>query len=353
MQVIPPVLITDAKLTSSTIPEAVAATYSGATPYGVGDLAGAASVYGSPQTVWRSKQAANTGNAQVEGAWWTEAGIVYPVYNSGSSCGIGGIVTDLANHDLYESLIASNTGHAPSDTDSWKYIGKTNRWRMFDYTRSEKSSVPLQMTIVFAPGKRINSFALAGMVANSYSLTITSVTGGGTVYSKSGSLNTRNTQTWSDYFFGEFGTMPSTVYFDIPPYSDCIVTLVLTATSGNVQLGAIVVGTYVYLGATQYTSSSDVLNFSTIDRDIDGNAILTQRRNVPKTRSTVWCNKNKVNKAIEVREHLNATPAIWYGIDDQTDGYFEALSILGIYKGFEINVDMPENAILSIELEQI
>jgi len=351
MRVIPPISITS--ITSSTVPEEVAATYNAGTTYATGDLVGLASTYGAAQTVWRSLQDSNTGNTLAEGAWWTEAGDVYPVYNSGSSCDTGGIVTDLASHSLYESLVDSNTGNALSDTVKWKYIGKTNRWRIFDYTRNNKTSVPLTFTVVFAPGQRIDSIALAGVVANSYSITVTSVTGGGTVYTSSGSLNTRNTLTWSEYFFGEFGTMPSIALFDIPPYSDNIVTVTLTSTSGQAAAGALVVGTSVYLGGTQYRAVSDVLNFSSVERDADGNAILTQRRNIPKTRQEVLSDKAQVNKIIEVRKELNATPAIWYGIDNTADGYFEAVSILAFYRDFQINLTYPENAILSIELEEV
>ena len=353
MQVIPPIEITDARLTSSTVPEAVAATYSGATTYAAGDLAGAAPTYGSPQTVWRSLQSGNTGNAQTEGVWWTNAGIVYPVYNSGSSCGIGGIVTDLATHSLYESLVASNTGNALSDDTKWKYIGKTNRFRMFDYTRSQKTSSPGSVTVVITPGKRINSIVLRGIAANAYDITVTSAGGGGTVYSDSGTLNTRITQSWSDYFFGEFSTKPSLVYFDVPPYTDAVSTITLTASSGNAEVGAVGVGTSVYIGSTLQNASSDVLNFSTVDRDLDGNAIMERRRNVPKSRQMVLVDKSNVDRTRKLRDDLNAVPAFWYGLADSTDGYFGAVSILGFYRGFEIDTEMPERAMANIELEEV
>lgn len=353
MRVIPPISITDSKLNASTVPEAVAATYAGGTTYAAGALAGAASTYGAAQAVWRSKQAGNIGHAQVEGDWWEDAGIVYPVFASGSSCGVGGIVTDLASHDLYEALATPTTGIALTDVATWKYIGKTNRWRVFDYTRNNKTLVPLTLTITFTPGKRINSLAISGMTANAFDLSISSVIGGGVIYEQSGSLNTRNTLTWSDYAFGEFTTKPSLVFFDIPPYSDCVVTLTLTATAGNVEVGAVGVGSFIYMGDAQLRSASDVLNFSTIDRDIDGNAILTPRRNVPKIILDVICAKSTVDRVIEVRRDLNAAPAFWYGLEDTSHSYFESLSMLGIYKSFTINDEWPGQAFLTLELEEV
>lgn len=352
MQVIPPVTFSDSILTSSTVQEAVAATYSGATTYALGAYAGAAIVYGSAQTIWRSLQNGNTGNAQTEGVWWTNAGTVYAPYNSGSSCGIGGIVQDNTNHLMYESLVAGNTGNALSDTTKWQLIGPTNRWAALDYDRNTKSSAPLSLTYVFAPGQRCNSLGLGGIRANSYSLTVTSVIGGGTVYSASGSLNTRLTLGWYDYFFGEFTTKESLAFFDVPPYTDAIWTLTLTATSGNAELGSLMVGTYVYLGATQYTAASDALNFSVFDRDAEtGESVLTRRRTVPKTAQVLLVDKARVNRVRQVREDLNGVPAFWYGIDDDTDGYFDSLSLVGLYKQFSIDVNYPEQAIVQLEIE--
>jgi hypothetical protein len=353
MQVIPPLEITDSILTSSTVPEEVAATYSGGTTYADGALAGLVSVYGSPQTVWRSLQASNTGNAQTEGVWWTEAGNVYPVYNSGSSCGIGGIVTDLATHSLYESLVVSNTGNALTDTVSWKFLGRTNKFKMFNYSRNLKTSVPSSLTVVLTPGKRINSLGLKGMEANSYSFSASSVSGGGEVYSSSGSLNTRITGNWSDYLFGVFATQPSLNFFDIPLFSDIVLTLTLTSTSGNASVGAMVIGTFVDIGETLQNATSDILNFGSVDRDLDGNAILKPARNIPKSRQQVITPKTNVNKAIKVREELNGKPGVWFGLSDPADSYFEATSMLAFYRGFEIDMSQAGLAIINIELEEV
>lgn len=353
MQVIPPVDITDGMLTSSTVQETVAATYNAGTTYAAGALVGLAPVDGSAQVIWRSLQNGNLGNALTEGAWWTAAGSVYPAYNSGHNYVTGTYCQDNTNHLIYQSVQHPNTAQSLTDTAYWTEIGPTNKWAMFDYNRNTRTSVPLSMTIVITPGERINSLALVGLRANSYDIEVTSVTGGGTVWSESGTLNTRNTLTWYDYFFGEFSTQESLAFFDIPPYSDCVITITLEADSGNVECGACVIGTYVYLGETQYTAISDVLNFSTVERDANGNATLTPRRNVPKTSQQVWCDKMRVNKVRQLRDDLNATPAIWYGIDDATDGWFESLQILGVYKEFTINVALPEKAVITLTLEEI
>lgn len=358
MKVIPPitaaaVTILEAMLTSSTIPEAEAPTYAGGTSYAAGAYAGPAPVAGQAQAVYISLQSGNIGHAQNDSLWWKFVGYVYPAYDSGTTYAAGNVVTDLTNHLLYESLVAGNLDQALTDGTKWLLLGPTNRWAMFDIQRNTQSVQDGSFTIVITPGQRCNALGLAGIVGNSYSLTVSSVSGGGAVYSKSGTLNNRQTLGWYDYFFGEFSTQESLVFFDIPPFMDAVYTLTITATSGNVGLGAFVLGSAVDLGDTQWTAESDVMNFSTISRDSFGNATLVARRNVPKTNQVVICPKSRVNKVRALRDELNAIPAFWCGVDDGSDGYFDSLSIVGVYKKFSIRVDTAAEAEINLELEEI
>ena len=54
-----------------------------------------------------------------------------------------------------------------------------------------------------------------------------------------------------------------------------------------------------------------------------------------------------------VRRLTNAVPALWSGLDDQESGYFSALLIVGVYKRFTISMDQPEDALISLELEEV
>ena len=352
MKVIPPIAITDAMLTSSTVPEAVAATYSGATTYALGAIVGLAPVQGDPQVQWRSLQNSNTGNALTEGAWWTGIGSVYPAYDVGTAYITGDYVQDNTNHLIY--LAASNsTGAALTDTTKWTNSGPTNRWKMFDLLRSTATVCPNELTVVITPGQRTNSFAFSGLLAGSYTLTVTSASYGGTIYSSTGTITTRNTSTWYEYFFGEFTYKNSIAFFDIPPYSDAVYTLVLTGTT-TIQLGAFVVGAYIDLGKSQYSATSDALNFSSIERDADtGESTVTQRRSIPKTTQQVTCEKNKLARVKQARTDLNGEVAFWFGIDDTADAYFDPLTILGIYKQWQINIDLPEQVTQQIEIEEV
>lgn len=343
----------------------------------------------------------------VEDAW--SSGLVYALGDTCSSSGAN------SYHRVYESLQDSNQGNAlpvPPETinDWWQDVGPTNAYAMFDLSRntqtvySAASDAPTNttLTVVVTPGQRGNSLALLGIEADSVSISAASpsnpspttrkyplawsstttykkgdccTASSGTSYKSLVDANLNHTPPnasyWSvvngayfdlsarqvfdayDYAFLPFDYRRSAVVFDIPPYSDVVITIKLTRITGNVKIGSFCFGNYGYLGSLAWGAEADSLNFSTIERDTFGNSILVPRRTVPKTAQTLYVDKARVDKIRDVRTLLNAVPAVWTAIDDSTDLYFDSLVILGVYKKFSINVDNVQQSIVSLELEEI
>lgn len=356
MRVIPPIPMTDARVISSTAPESAPAAYAGGTTYAINATVSTGTV-GGVISVWQSLQAGNVGHTPASSpTWWQLIGTTYSDYSAGTTYALGDrvIVVGSDSHHAYESLQAGNVGHTPASSPTyWADLGPTNRWAMFDLLRNTQTDVPSPLTVVISPGQRINSIGLVGLQATSATLTVTSVTGGGTVYTATQNLNLRETLGWYDYFFLPFDYQESMVLWDLPAYSDAQIALTLTNTRGNVKCGGVVLGTFEYLGEAQYGADADTLNFSSVTRDDYGNSQLVPRRNVPKTAQTLLVEKSRVNRLRKIRDELNAAPALWSGLDDDTDGYFEALFILGYYRRFSISAQHPTHAIVTLELEEI
>lgn len=299
MKVIPPITITDAMLTSSTVAE----------PY-------------SGETAW----------------------------NAATSYTVGAQVIRTTTHRIYQNLIAGVDATAPESAPTrWEDVGPTNRWAMFDTYRNTASTAATSMTVVLTPGRRIDSIALMGLVGETVSISMTS--GGPVVYTASANLILRDTTSWSGYFYGSFTYAGSVVKFDVPPYSNGIITITVSRASGNVSMGAVVLGQSVDLGQIQSQARSDTLNFSEISREFDGSAVLIPRRTVPKTDQQLQTTPDRVEALRSVRTALNAVPAVWSGLDDKSyNPNFEALLILGVYKEFSITLEpMVTNVSLSLE----
>lgn len=303
MIVIPPIVITDSNLVSSNVPEP------------------------SPgETVW----------------------------NASNNYSVGQVVIRTTTHRKYENTIAGVDSGLPENTPTrWLDVGPTNKWAMFDQNRNMATTATGSMTVSISPNKRINSLALLGVQADS--VTITMTVGGSTIYGPvTRNMNGRLTTTWSEYFFGEFEYNPTLLLLDLPPAAGAVVTVKFDNPSNTVACSGIVLGSKIFLGKIQYSAKSDSLNFSKIERDEFGNSLLIRRRTVPKTNQTLFTDKNNVNTIRKVRETLNAVPALWSGLDEDTSNdYFESVLIFGIYKQFEIDLAMPSAAMINLELEEL
>jgi hypothetical protein len=283
----------------------------------------------------------------------------YTPWNAATNYSVGDLVIRSTTHTIYECLIAGVNVTPPEDTvdatvPRWAEVSSTNRWKLLDPYRSTPTTVTNSLTFAVAPKIRIDSAALIGLTGTRYvGISMIRQTTGEVVYNQVFDLNYRTTIGWYDYYFDPLATAPGMVTFDLPPYTDGILVVSLVG-SNEITCGGCVFGMSKNLGITQRGATNDVLNFSTVNRDIFGNAEMVRRRNVPKTNQTVYADKSLLSQIIKVREDLNAVPALWCGLDNsQADAYFDALLILGFYRTFSINIDNPIGVIINLELEEL
>ncbi len=284
----------------------------------------------------------------------TEPSTGEAVWNASTNYSLGQVVIRTTTHRKYENTIAGVDSGLPENTPTrWLDIGPTNKWAMFDQNRNMATTATDSMTVSISPGKRINSLALLGVQADS--VTVTMTVGSTVVYGPlTKNMNGRLTTRWSEYFFGEFEYNPTLLLLDLPPAAGAVVTVKFDNPSQPVACSGIILGSKIYLGKIQYNAKSDSLNFSKIERDEFGNSLLIRRRTIPKTSQTLWVDKANVNNVRKVRENLNAVPALWSGLDDDTgNDYSESLLIFGIYKQFEIDIGHPQVATVNLELEEL
>lgn len=280
----------------------------------------------------------------------------YAAWNSGTNYVAGALVryVDTNVHLTFE-CIANNSNKNPltdaNASDFWTEVGQTNRWAMFDLLRNTGTASDDPITVVLQPGQRVDSVALVGMKADTVSIELR--VDGNLKYSYSENLRRRSTASWSDYFFGTFETKEETARFDLPPYTNGEITLTFSATSGGVVVGGVLMGRSTYIGETQYSPTSDALNFSSVDRDLGGKAEMVRRRSIPKTTQRVRAPKALVPKLLALRDQLNAVPALWSGLDDAEHSYFGALLILGFYRQFTISMEHADYAYITLELEEV
>lgn len=340
--------VTSAMLTATNVPETAPSAYNAGTTYGDGALV-SVSASGNAFDVYESLQAGNTGNTPASSPlFWKLLSRTYGVYAAGTYAD-GDRAIDATTHLQYLSLAGSNTA-ALSDATKWRLEGPTNRWRMFDLKRNQVTTVASPLIVEITPGKRVDAVGLTGLVADE--VTIEVIVGGHVQETFTASLSTRNTTTWSQYFFGEFTFKDRYSRFDLPPYSSATIRITLTRDGGSVSCGRMVVNKHVFLGEVEAEPEDDALNFSSVTREFDGTSTLIPRRSAQKVACRVWCDKENVPAARALRNRLPATPAFWSGLDDASSGYYDSMTILGFFTRFKIGLDHPDNAPIDLEIEE-
>jgi hypothetical protein len=274
-------------------------------------------------------------------------------FNVSATVGGAAINTSSAGAGNHTAIFNPNVGRAPLRDDGtyWVDAGPSTAWAMFDLERNTRTFGASPLTVVIKPGQRFDSLGIVGLIADSVTYTIS--VPGQPDQTETINLSTRNTLTWSQYYFGKFGFTTSLVRTSLFQYSGATITITATRASGLVGIGGVVLGQSFYIGDTQYEAAPDRMSFSKVTSDDYGNTKLVKRRNVPITSQDVRFKKSATTAILKMLDDLNATPALWIGIDDTTSGYFDSLLILGIYTRATMNLDLENDAMLSLNLQEV
>ena len=286
----------------------------------------------------------------------------YAAYSGATTYALGDRVISTATHRIYESLQSANTNNAlpvspETITEWWQDIGATNRWKMFDGVVESQSSNADSIQVVMTPG-RIDSLALLNIDAQNYRITLDAEPGSPSnrVYD-SGTVLLEDMQTvgdWYEYFFEPLPIRKSDVVLtDIPPYTDGILTVTLSAPLATVKIGLLVVGLNRAIGDTQWKPNVGIVDYSLKTTDSFGNTSVTERTFTKRMTVDVIVQNHLIDYIIRVLSDYRATAVVWVGDHDPEDdrAVFTSMIIFGFFKSFDVVIDSPAGSICAIEIE--
>lgn len=273
---------------------------------------------------------------------------------SGHAYAVGDMVIRTGNHRKYECLVAVTSATPPeSDIANWRDAGPTNKWAMFDLFSNQKTEMagaPLVVTV--APGRRVSSIGLVGLYGASVLIEV--LVSAVVIHTDTINLLLRNTTTWREYFYGEFRVREGLVRFNLPLSTLATIRVTIQPTAGHARCGAIVLGMDEDLGTIVDEPTSDQLSLSKVTRDeIDGTTTFVKRRNVPQTAHRVRAPAARLDRLRELRDDLDATPALFSGVDaNEQSNFFDTLLVLGFARKWSIS--MKAQAVVSeLQLEEL
>ena len=295
MKVIAPLTITEAMLTATTLPEADYATWSSGATYAAGDR-------------------------RIKG------------------------------HKIWESAAGSNTNHDPeTDTnhDWWLEVGPTNRWAMFDGSVSTASTAAVDIEVEITPGAIVDALAIIAGVGNSVRVQMHD--GATLVYDQTQSLDSTPIESWFDYFFADFALAGELLFQDLPLYRSGVITVTITASSGEASVGALVLGRLHDLGNTRPGASSGYIDYSPKETDQWGTTKFEKGAFARTSSQQMWLYTDQARRISAIVTGLRATPAVWIG-DDNTE-LFGVLTVFGLVRNFSIDLPGPVISYCTLEIE--
>lgn len=284
----------------------------------------------------------------------------YSVWSDATNYLLGERVIVLSTHKIYQSLQQPNTNNNPindiqNDTSNppvwWQEVSATNRWMPFDGQRNNQAVSSAPMNYVITPDTVTDGLALLNADAQDIDVVVTfqSVE----VYNQNFPMVTRTVSDWYEFYFKPF-QQKRNIYIDgLPPLIGAEISVTLNRDSGDVKLGILSVGNSLYIGEAVQGATSDIRSFSRSEPNEFGVTRLVRRQSKVLTKQRVVADKALTTFLYELRESVEGIPNVWSTVDESESDYFNAYIINAIFDRFVINAENGIQTTLELELREI
>lgn len=254
------------------------------------------------------------------------------------------------NHNIYQSLQASNTGHQPDLAASaawWVLVSAVNRWKLFDLVNSSATTKASSMTYTVRPGSVVNSVAAIGltgvqtirirMVSDAY----------GTVYDKTITRYALPSESaWWAWFFGKRSDTLYSYYADLPSYIDAQIIIDFTGLS-TLAVGSLLIGNASTWGmGVNHGATLGIRDYSKKETNEWGDIVLTRRVFSKKAQYQLVLEKDDVDAFYDYLASIRATPCLWVASED-----YSSTVIFGFYQDFEVLISYPTISECNLTIE--
>lgn len=271
-------------------------------------------------------------------------------WSAGTSYTVGNRVILLSTHRIYEA-VGSSTGVNPATDDgtNWLDIGATNRFKAFDqkisdpviqldsiqYTLTDDNSIP-------------TAVALFGVKGVSATVKVTDALEGVVFEETKSLLDSDEVFDWFSYFFEDINFVRTILFTNLPPYRGATVEVTVTQTTGEIaELGQLVFGYLLDLGLTTYGTAISIQDFSRKETDAFGNFIVVERAFSNLVDFDVRLPTQTAGRVRRILADFRATPIVYIGNEDSSFGTV----VYGFYRNFDITLDTPSLSFAAIEVE--
>jgi len=347
-RIVKPHAFTDAILSSISVFEVAPAAYAPATPYALGAFASVAGALGLI-TVFKSKQAANSGHDPATSpTWWEAVCTLYQAYSSSVPYALNEMVQDNTTHLVYKSAVAANQGNALLDSTKWSVVGATNARAAFDDVVGTATSGASPLTTVFRPGST-DGLILMDAVARTGSVVMRDYPGGTVVFNRSLDFDATRIESVYDWFFSEPEFLTGVMLTDLPAqYPSCELTVTLNTTSGDAAAGVIKPGRVTELGQTRLGAKVGIQSRTKLNENDYGDLVIVRRPSSKKGSFTVTTDKSRFNYIYRALRALDGILCAYIptGVEDLGEA-----AMYGLFSDFYIVIEQKKKHVCSLEIK--
>lgn len=274
----------------------------------------------------------------------------YAAWSSATTYSLGQRVIVVSTHKVYESLQNSNLNKDPtlaSNATWWIEVSPTNRWKMFDISNTTQTTNADSIVVTITPGQVVNSVSLMNLEGISIRVKVTDPLEG-VVYDKTVSLNNNGAiNNWYNYFFSPISKKKSVVITDMPSYGTAIIEITVTNTGRTAKCGVCTLGQINYLGeGINLGATVGIQDYSRKEKNDFGDYVVVQRNYAKRAKYTMAVLNEQIDALQNLLADLRTTACVWIGDDN-----YESTMIYGFYKDFDIVISNHIVSDCNIEIE--
>ena len=265
---------------------------------------------------------------------------------------LGDRVILTSTHKIYESLQNSNTNHNPeTETAWWIEVSPTNKWKAFDTSSTTQTLAsgisPPVITYDFELGQAVNCVAFLNVTGCNTIEVIMDDPVYGIVYDETISLaRIPLSSDWWAWFFGQKREKNQYVALDLPSYPNATITVTLDGTP-TLGVGIIMFGQQQSFSlGMQYGARLGIQDYSRKETNDFGDTVFVVRAFAKRATYDVFLENEELDSFQNYLSNIRATPCLWVGSNE-----FEATTIFGFYKNFDILLNYPNHSECSLDIE--
>ena len=257
------------------------------------------------------------------------------------------IVTTPNIHTIYESAQSANTGNNPVGDDGtwWTVVSSTNRWKMFNNVIQEQTVQTDGIDVTLEQSQIITALSAVNVDCESIDVIVTDPVDGEIFNQNYPMISYSGITDWYDYFFLPIERKSDLVVIGLPPYITASINVVFNGT-GDVKVGALVLGTALTIGDSQYGASFGIIDYSTKSVDAQGRTTITEGTYSDEADIDVVIETARFAQVKKILTDLRNQPTVWVA-SEEADGTL----IYGYYREFEVLYSGPVVAMCTLSIE--